>query len=101
MAHRPLKVIAAEIDADWTNMGDLPRENVDAMKTLNTLNEMYYADSASSVVSYFLARAQTWKGPVARRVKLELNEMLKAHRAPAKAARKVAAKAPSALTPKK
>ena len=36
-----------------------------------------YQDSGRSVVAYFLANAGTWRGEVARRVKKELNAMIK------------------------
>lgn len=50
---------------------------VDAMRELNTINDKYYANSASSVILYFLSNATTWRGPDARRIKTELKEMLK------------------------
>jgi hypothetical protein len=41
------------------------------------LEDTYWADSASSIVAYFLANARGWRGNTARRVKLELNQILK------------------------
>jgi hypothetical protein len=74
---RPLSVIAREITADWqkVNYGAVPYLN--AMKQLNSITDRYYEDSAVSVVSYFLCNASTWRGEVAKRVKLELNKMIK------------------------
>jgi hypothetical protein len=74
---RPLHEIAADIRKHWPNMyfGAVPY--VDAMSELNTLNDKYYADSASSVVLYFLSNAATWRGEDARRIKAELKSMLK------------------------
>jgi len=34
-------------------------------------------DSGDSIVRYFLSNASTWRGETARRVKKELNAMLK------------------------
>ena len=74
---RPLYVIAAEIKRDWAKpyFGAVPY--LDAMRHLNAIDELYYNDEASDVVSYFIANAGTWKGDTARRVKAELRAMLK------------------------
>lgn len=74
---RNLNVIAQEINADWAkvNFGAVPY--LEAMSTLNTIDENYYMDSGYSIVAYFLANAGTWRGDVARRIKKELNLMLK------------------------
>lgn len=73
---RPLFRVAQEVKADWKKVyfGAVPY--LDAMLSLNSINEDYGADSARSVVAYFLANAQTWKGETARRVKKELNALL-------------------------
>jgi hypothetical protein len=49
------------------------------MLSLDNLDEMFYADTAQSVVLYFLSNAATWRGPEAKRIKAELKSMLKAH----------------------
>jgi hypothetical protein len=74
---RPLFEIANEISNDWKKVyfGAVPY--LDAMKTLKSINDNYFYDSAKSVVLYFLANSQTWKGETARRVKAELKEMIK------------------------
>lgn len=77
---RTLRRIAKDIRLDWGNkvyFGAKPY--LDAMDTLDTIDQMYICDSAESIVLYFLANAQSWKGPVARQIKKELNEMVKAH----------------------
>lgn len=75
MTNRPLYVIAHEIRFDWkkVNFGAVPY--LDAMGSLSSIDDMYYADTAKSVVLYFLANATTWRGEVARRVKAELKKM--------------------------
>lgn len=75
MTYRPIQDIAAEINCDWAKpyFGAVPY--LDAMFSLNSINDMYGADSAKSVVLYFLANANTWRGPVAKRVKAELKAM--------------------------
>ena len=75
--NRPLSVIATEITNNWENVnyGAVPYLN--ALKTLNSIDDMFNQDSADSVVRYFLSNASSWRGETARRVKKELNAMLK------------------------
>jgi hypothetical protein len=75
---RPLSVIANEIRKDWgTKIYFGAKPYLDAMVTLNTINDKYMYDSGKSIVIYFLANAQTWRGETAKRVKAELKTMLK------------------------
>lgn len=75
---RALYFIAGEIKRDWKKVyfGAVPY--LAAMSTLNSIRDPYGADSGESIVRYFLGNAKTWKGEVAKRVKAELNAMLKA-----------------------
>lgn len=74
---RPLHVIASEIDSDWgIKVNYAARPYLDAMGELNKITDQYYADSAASIVRYFLANAGTWRGETARRVKAELKTMV-------------------------
>ena len=79
---RTLTIIALEIREDWGKIGKgispYATPYLDAMLSLSSINDNYYHDSGTSIVAHFLANAQTWRGEVARRVKKELNEMLKA-----------------------
>lgn len=74
---RNLSEIASEIRKDWSKVyfGAVPY--LDAMSTLESIKDNYFMDTGRSVVAYFLANAGTWRGDVARRVKKELNLMLK------------------------
>lgn len=74
---RQLYEIAREVHNDWQKpyFGAVPY--LDAMSDLSTMQDMYGLDDAQSVVAYFLANATTWRGETARRVKKELNLMLK------------------------
>lgn len=76
MATRLLRDIALEIRKDWIRpyFGAVPY--LDAMGSLGSIEDHYYADSARSIVRYFLANASTWRGETARRVKAELKSML-------------------------
>lgn len=73
---RPLSTIAKEIMEDWPKpyFGAVPY--VDAMLELDSIHDNYMFDSAGSIVLYFLANAQTWKGEKAREIKKELKTML-------------------------
>lgn len=78
---RAIHEIAREISTDWRSIGKgvspYARPYLDAMQTLNSINENYYMDSADSVVRYFLANASTYRGEKAKALKAELKAMLK------------------------
>jgi len=76
-ASRPLYEIADEIYRDWKNVNYGAKPYLDAMMSLDSINDMYYADTAYSVVAYFLSNASSWKGETAKRVKAELKSMMK------------------------
>lgn len=74
---RTISEIASEIRKDWgakIYFGAKPY--LQAMQSLNSINDNYGMDSADSVIRYFLGNATTWRGETARRVKKELNDML-------------------------
>lgn len=75
--HRPISTIARDISADWKKpyFGAVPY--IDAMRSLDSISDSYYSDSARSIVAYFLGNASAWRGDVARVVKAELKAMLK------------------------
>mgnify|MGYP003624508242 CR=1 FL=1 len=76
--NRSLNVIASEIRKDWgAKVNYAAQPYLDAMSTLDSINDNYYQDSGKSMVSYFLCNAGAWRGEVARRVKKELNALLK------------------------
>ena len=76
-AARPLYDIAREIRNDWKNVyfGAVPY--LDALGDLDSMSDAYGADPASQIVAYFLSNATSWRGETARRIKAELNQMLK------------------------
>jgi len=74
---RPLNQIAQEIRKDWgskVNYGAKPY--LDAMSTLNSVDDNYYQDSGKSIVAYFLSNAGQWRGETAKRVKKELKSLI-------------------------
>ena len=78
---RPLHVIAHDVHSDWAAVRNNPHHPaapyLRAMYALDTIDDMFYEDSAQSVVLYFLANANTWRGETARRVKAELKALTK------------------------
>lgn len=74
---RPVYEIANEIHSDWKKpyFGAVPY--LEAMYSLETMNDKFYEDDAKSIVLYFLSNANTWRGETAKRVKAELKAMLK------------------------
>lgn len=74
---RSLNVIASEIRKDWgAKVNYAAKPYLDAMSSLNSISDMYYQDSAKSIVGYFLCNAGTWRGETAKRVKLELKSLI-------------------------
>lgn len=74
---RALSTIAYDIKQNWPKVyfGAVPY--LDAMTQLNSIDDMYFLDSARSIVLYFLSNAQSWRGPEAKRIKAELKAILK------------------------
>lgn len=71
-----ISAIAEIVKQDWQNVyfGAVPY--LKAMSQLEDINQMYYEDSAASVVRYFLINAKSWRGETARAVKAKLNQLL-------------------------
>lgn len=69
--------IAGIIQRDWSkvNYGALPY--LQAMHSLETINDTYGLDSGKSIVIYFLSNATTYRGETAKAVKAELKRRLK------------------------
>ena len=72
-----LSQIADVIIDDWRDISPPARKYVEALMNLGSINDMYGQDSAESIISYFLANAKKWRGPVAREVKKCLRKLLK------------------------
>jgi hypothetical protein len=75
--HRPLRVIAREIRADWDPPNYAAVPYLAAMLSLDRITDRYGLDSAESIVLYFLSNASTWKGETARRIKAELRDIVR------------------------
>jgi len=69
--------IAHAIAKDWTNISPYAADYLNAMKEIQDIEGAYYADSAKSVVLYFLANASSYRGENARSYKALLKAMVK------------------------
>lgn len=73
--------IADDIFRDWSQIGKgvspYAKPYLDALRSIETINDNYFMDSADSVVRYFLANAQTYRGEKAKQLKGELKALLK------------------------
>ncbi len=74
---RPLYEVAAEISKNWKPVNYAAKPYLEAMFSLDKVSDKFMCDSGRSVVCYFLGNARSWTGPVAKKVKAELNAMLK------------------------
>ena len=69
--------IAHAIAKDWQNISPYAKDYLNAMKDIRNINDNYYADTAKTVVLYFLANASSYRGENARTYKALLKELVK------------------------
>lgn len=74
--HRPIFAIAKDIQAAWPKPFFAAVPYLSAMHHLATLQSMYGAEDARSIVLYFLSNAGTFRGPQAKALKAELKALL-------------------------
>lgn len=74
---RLLMHIALDVRKHWPTIHYAAKPYLDAMACMTTINDTYGADDARSIVNYFLSNAKSFRGEDARRIKAELNAMLK------------------------
>ena len=72
---RPISTIARDIRKHWTNVNYAAKPYLEAMLSLESINDTYGYDNARSIVSYFLANASTFRGIDAKRLKAELKAL--------------------------
>lgn len=78
LSHRPIHEIAREIRKTWgAKVWFGAKPYLEAMESLDRISDSYGLDSGKEMVLYFLANANTWRGDDARRIKAELNKILK------------------------
>jgi hypothetical protein len=69
---RPLHTIAADIRKAWPKVNYAAEPYLQALETLDSVEDSYGLDSGKSCVLYFLANASTFRGPEAKALKAEL-----------------------------
>lgn len=74
---RSIHEIANEISKNWKNVNFAAKPYLEAMHCLTLVSDNYGYDSGKLIVIYFLANANTWKGDTAKRIKLELKQLIK------------------------
>ena len=73
---RKLYEVAREIRQEWKKVSPYAEPYLEAMESLNSVSDNYYYDTGKSVVLYFLANAQSFRGEAARRIKAELKSLV-------------------------
>lgn len=76
LKNKTISQIAAIIRKDWKKVNLTAAPYLRAMAAVNSVDDRYYADSARTIVLYFLNNAWTWHGEVAKAVKAELKSRL-------------------------
>jgi hypothetical protein len=74
---KSISELASMIQGDWGNVNFGAVPYLDAMRSLDSIDDRFGQDSGKSVVSYFLANSGTWRGDTAREVKAELRRRVK------------------------
>ena len=74
---RSLHEIALDIRSNWPKVNYAAVPYLDAMARLDRITDNYGMDSADTIVLYFLSNARSWRGEDAKRIKSELNAMVK------------------------
>ena len=77
MENRKISVIANEIFRDWKKVNFAALPYLNAMLSINSKNDNYGYDTGKSIVLYFLSNASTYKGETAKKLKLELKNIIK------------------------
>lgn len=72
-----LRVWIKECGAKYQEKYFYALQQREAMESLTSINDNFHADSGRGVVASFLVNVTTWRGEDARRIKAELNKLLK------------------------
>jgi hypothetical protein len=70
-----IAAVIAEDSAAWNGgrVNPAAQPYLDAMFSINSVEDSYGLDSGKGIVARFLSNASTWRGEIARSVKAELN----------------------------
>jgi len=73
---RPIYQIAEEIKKDGHKVKYATVPYLEAMYSLDKIADDYCGESGRNIVIYFLNNARGWRGPITRRIKKELKDIL-------------------------
>jgi len=73
--NRSIRTIALEVKREWKKVSPYAEPYLEAMLSLNSINDNYYFDSGKSIVLYFLSNASGFRGEAAKRIKAELKQL--------------------------
>ena len=65
------------LEQDGVKVSAYAKPYLEAMMSINSINDMYIADTAYSIVAYFLSNAGAMRGEIVREVKAELKRRMK------------------------
>jgi hypothetical protein len=71
-----ISTIAREISHNWKNVNYAAKPYLEAMRSLDSVNDSYGYDSAKSIVSYFLCNASGYRGDTAKAHKAALKAIV-------------------------
>lgn len=74
---KTISQIAWIIANDWKKVNYAASPYLDAMMSLESVNDNYGCDSGRSIVAYFLCNANSWHGETAKIVKKHLKALTK------------------------
>jgi hypothetical protein len=71
-----IAALARVIRRDWAKVYFGAAPYLQAMATIDKASDSYGYDSGKSIIRYFLAKASTYRGPMAKAIKAELKRRL-------------------------
>ena len=77
LENKSIAELAAIIRKDWQKVNFAAKPYLSAMDCMSDINHSFGFDSGKSIVLYFLSNASSWRGDVAKAVKLELKNRTK------------------------
>jgi len=69
--------LATIIRKNWPKVNYAAQPYLDAMRSMDSFDQDYGADTGQSIGLYFLSNASSWRGDVAKLVRAELKRRLK------------------------
>jgi hypothetical protein len=66
--------LARIISATWPKVNYAAKPYLDAMRSIQSIDNSFHADDGKSIVLYFLSNASSYRGETAKMVKAELKK---------------------------